>query len=199
MCAVINRLAQAGRSRTRRHGLPAITDVGTLTRAGSLYYAKGAMQPMSPCDKDIRFMRHALRQAEAAWALGEVPIGSVVVHDGEIVGLGHNLRETDHDPTAHAEVIAIREAATHLGSWRLTGCTLYATIEPCPMCAGALVNARVDRLVYGAPDPKAGAVDTLFDIVRDPRLNHRVEVTAGILADECAALMRAFFRELRAR
>lgn len=142
-------------------------------------------------------MRAALVEAQKAYDLGEVPIGAVVVRDGAIVATGHNLRERDRDPTAHAEVVAIRHAARRLGSWRLTDCTLYVTIEPCPLCAGALVMARIDRLVYGAADPKAGAVDTLYDIVRDARLNHRIEVTAGVLQEECAALMQSFFRRLR--
>lgn len=148
---------------------------------------------------DTRHMRAALAEADAAFALGEVPIGAVVVCGDEVIGRGHNLRETESDPTAHAEVVAVREAARRLGSWRLTGCTLYVTIEPCPMCAGALVMARIDRLVYGAPDPKAGAVDSLYDLVRDERLNHRMAVTAGVLQEECAALMQVFFRRLRNR
>lgn len=144
-------------------------------------------------------MRAALAQAEAAAARGEIPIGAVIVRDGELLSAGYNLRETEHDPTAHAEMVAIRRAAQRLGAWRLTGSTLYVTIEPCPMCAGALVMARIDRLVYGALDPKAGAVDSLYDIVRDERLNHRMAVTAGVLQEECAALMQAFFRRLRER
>ncbi len=148
---------------------------------------------------DLSFMQEALEQGRKAYAIGEIPIGSVVVYEGRVVGRGHNLRERDNDPVAHAEVVAIREAAQTLGSWRLTGCTLYVTIEPCPMCAGALVMARIDRLVYGAADPKAGAVDSLFDLVRDPRLNHRVDVTAGVLREDCADLMQAFFRQLRIR
>lgn len=147
---------------------------------------------------DEQLMRLALEEARMAFAAGEVPIGAVVVGPGgEVLGRGHNLRETLQDPTAHAEVLAIREAARNAGSWRLTGTTLYATIEPCPMCAGALVLARVERLVYGAADPKAGAVDSLLDVVRDERLNHRLEVAFGVLEDECAGLMRAFFQRLR--
>lgn len=148
---------------------------------------------------DEHFMREALSEGAKAFGLGEVPIGSVVVYENEIVGRGFNLRERDSDPTAHAEILAIKEAAAALGSWRLTGCTLYATIEPCPMCAGALVLARINRVVYGSPDPKAGAVDSLYDIVRDPRLNHRLEVSSGILNEECAGLMQDFFRRLRAK
>ena len=142
-------------------------------------------------------MAEALAEARRAAAEGEVPIGAVLVAEGRIAGRGRNARERLQDPTAHAEVLALQEAARTLGRWRLTGSTMYATLEPCPMCAGALVNARVDRLVYGVADPKAGAVDTLFDVVRDPRLNHRLAVTRGVLADECGALLREFFRERR--
>src|SRR4051794_8479550 len=145
-------------------------------------------------------IRLAIEQAMLARAIDEVPIGCVVVHDptGRVVGAGYNRRETDHDPTAHAEVIAIRQAAHELRSWRLLDCTLAVTLEPCPMCAGAIVNARVPRLIYGCSDPKAGAVRTLFQICEDARLNHRVEVTAGVLADECAALLQDFFKAQRA-
>ena len=142
-------------------------------------------------------MAEALAEARRAAAEGEVPIGAVLVADGRIAGRGRNARERLHDPTAHAEILALQEAARTLGRWRLTGATMYATLELCPMCAGALVNARVDRLVYGVADPKAGAVDTLFDVVRDPRLNHRLAVTSGVLADECGALLREFFRDRR--
>ena len=146
------------------------------------------------------WMREAISLAAAAAAAGEVPIGCVVVHEptGAVVGRGANRRETDHDPTAHAEILALREAAQTLGHWRLLDCTLIVTLEPCPMCAGAIVNARVPRLVYGCDDPKAGAVRTLYKICDDPRLNHRVDVTAGVLADDCAELLRAFFRAQRA-
>ena len=130
--------------------------------------SEGDGQKALQSDLDLTYMRAALVEAQKAFDLGEVPIGAVVVHDGAIVATGHNLRETDLDPTAHAEVIAIRRAAAHLGSWRLTDCTLYVTIEPCPMCAGALVMARIDRFVYGAADPKAGAVDTLYDSCATP-------------------------------
>ena len=142
-------------------------------------------------------MAEALIEARAAAAEGEVPIGSVVVAEGRIVGRGRNAREARADPTAHAEVLALQEAARSLGRWRLSGATVYATLEPCPMCAGALVNARVDRLVYAVPDPKAGAAGTLFDIVRDARLNHRVDVESGVLAAECGELLREFFRSRR--
>jgi tRNA(adenine34) deaminase len=146
---------------------------------------------------DATWMAEALAEARKAAAEGEVPIGAVVVHESRIVGRGRNARETRRDPTAHAEVLALQEAARALGRWRLTGATVYATLEPCPMCAGALVNARVDRLVYAVPDPKAGAAGTLFDIVRDGRLNHRIEVTAGVLARECGDLLTEFFRVRR--
>lgn len=145
-------------------------------------------------------MRLAIEQALAARALDEVPIGAVIIHDptGHVVGAGHNRREIDNDPTAHAEILAIRAAGAKLGHWRLLDCTLYVTLEPCPMCAGAIVNARLPRLVYGAPDPKAGACHTLFSITHDQRLNHRVDVTANVLEEECAELLRSFFRVQRA-
>ena len=139
----------------------------------------------------------ALAEAGRAAGIGEVPVGAVVVRDGEIIGRGYNRRETDGDPLAHAEILAIRDAAMRTAGWRLTGCTMYVTLEPCAMCAGALVNSRVERLVYGAPDPKAGYCGTLGDLVRDPRLNHRLEVTAGVLESESAALLRGFFASLR--
>jgi tRNA(adenine34) deaminase len=145
-------------------------------------------------------MRLAIAQAEKAMAMDEVPIGCVIVHDptGRVIGQGHNFRESAQDPTAHAEIMAIRAAARELSSWRLVDCTLYVTLEPCPMCAGAIVNARIPRLVYGCDDPKAGAVRTLFSLCCDPRLNHRVQITPNILADECAELLRGFFRQQRA-
>ena len=143
--------------------------------------------------RDEYFMRLAIREAEAALKHDDVPIGAVVVHDGEVIGAGHNERELRQDPTAHAELVALRAAAAALGSWRLAGATLVVTLEPCTMCAGALVLARVDRLVYGAPDPKAGAVGSLWDVVRDRRLNVRPEVVSGVLAAESAVLLREFF------
>ncbi|MBB5787480.1 tRNA adenosine(34) deaminase TadA [Jiangella mangrovi] len=143
-------------------------------------------------------MREALSEAVLAPTTRDVPIGAVVVGpDGTVLGRGHNRREADADPTAHAEVLALRAAAAARGSWRLEGCTLVATMEPCSMCAGALVLARVERLVYGAPDPKAGAVGSLWDLVRDRRLNHRPEVISGVLADECGALVSDFFAAQR--
>jgi len=146
---------------------------------------------------DESWMAEALAEARRAADEGEVPIGAVVVFDGRVVGRGRNARERLNDPTAHAEIHALQEAARSLGRWRLTGATIYATLEPCPMCAGALVNARIDRLVYAVPDPKAGAAGTLFEIPTDPRLNHRVEITTGILAQECGDLLKEFFRSRR--
>lgn len=143
-------------------------------------------------------MRLALEQAELAARIGEVPIGAVVVCDGKVVAAAHNRRETDADPSAHAEFSALVAAARRLGRWRLTGCTVYVTLEPCLMCAGLMVNARIDRCVYGAPDPKGGALGTLYDVSRDPRLNHAFEVVAGVLQDECAELLRTFFKRRRA-
>ena len=146
------------------------------------------------------WMREAIAEARLALAKDEVPIGCVIVHEptGTIVGRGHNLRETQHDPTAHAEIIAMRQAARALGHWRLLDCTMYVTLEPCPMCAGGVVSARIPRLVYGCDDPKAGAVRTLYQLCEDGRLNHRAEVTSGVLAEECAQLLRSFFRAQRA-
>ncbi len=142
-------------------------------------------------------MREALAQAAAAAALGEVPVGAVVAVGGEIVARAHNRRELDGDPLAHAELLALRAAAAALGGWRLLGTTLCVTLEPCAMCAGALVVSRVGRLVYGAADPKSGFCGSLGDLVRDPRLNHRLEVEAGVLAEESAALLREFFAARR--
>ncbi|PDO10401.1 MAG: tRNA adenosine(34) deaminase TadA [Candidatus Reconcilbacillus cellulovorans] len=147
--------------------------------------------------EDIRWMREALAEARKAESLGEVPIGAVVVRDGLIVGRGHNLRETLNDATAHAEMIAIRDACSRLGAWRLLGCTLYVTLEPCPMCAGAIVQSRLPRVVFGASDPKAGCAGTLMNLLQEPRFNHRAEVAGGVLADECALLLRRFFQRLR--
>ena len=141
----------------------------------------------------------ALEEADAAAASGEVPVGCILVDaDGRLLGRGRNARESSADPTAHAEIVAVREAAARSLSWRLEGATAYVTLEPCAMCAGALVHARVERVVYGCADPKGGAVDTMFGIGRDARLNHRFEVTAGVMADECAERLRRFFADLRA-
>ncbi|MBI2845317.1 MAG: nucleoside deaminase [Chloroflexi bacterium] len=144
-------------------------------------------------------MRLALEEAQVAHSKGEVPIGSVVVKEGRVVGRGHNQKETLHDPTAHAEILALQDAAHTLGGWRLLGTTLYSTLEPCPMCAGALVQARVERLVYAAPDPKAGAVGSVVDLVREPHFNHQIEVESGVLQEEAEALLEKFFADLRAR
>jgi len=146
---------------------------------------------------DDRWMQEALRLAQAALAEDEVPVGCVIVHEGRAVGRAHNQRETLRDPTAHAEMIAITQAAEALGSWRLHGCTLYVTLEPCAMCAGAMVLARIDRLVYGATDPKAGAVESVFRLLDEPRLNHRIPVTPGVLAEACGAILSEFFRRKR--
>jgi tRNA(adenine34) deaminase len=151
-------------------------------------------------DGDEAWMRAALDEAEAARAKGEVPVGCVVVdREGRAIGRGHNARETLADPTAHAEMVALREAAARTLGWRLDGATAYVTMEPCAMCAGALVHARVARVVYGCTDPKGGAIDTMFGIGRDTRLNHRFEITSGVLEQECAGQLRAFFAELRRR
>jgi tRNA(adenine34) deaminase len=145
---------------------------------------------------DEHWMGVALDEARAAAASGDVPVGAVIVISDRIVGRGRNRREVDRDPTAHAEIVALREAAAELGQWRVEG-TLVVTQEPCPMCAGALVNARISRLVFGCPNPKAGAVVTLYQIATDPRLNHRMDVSAGVRAAECAGLLQQFFAELR--
>lgn len=146
---------------------------------------------------DAAWMREALAEAERALAHGDVPVGAVAVRDGAIVGRGHNCKEAAGDPTAHAEMIALREATRTLGGWRLVGVTLYCTLEPCPMCAGAMVSARLPRLVYGADDPKAGAAGSVVELLRDPRLNHQVAVTRGVLAGEAQALLERFFTGLR--
>lgn len=143
------------------------------------------------------YMRAAIEEAKKAAAIGEVPIGAVIVRDGEIVGRGYNLRETRKDPTLHAEMIAIRDASAKLGGWRLIGCTLYVTLEPCPMCAGAIVQSRIEQVVYGAVDPKAGCAGTLMNLLEEPRFNHQVPVVEGVLADECGQLLKDFFRGLR--
>lgn len=145
------------------------------------------------------WMDRALDEARAAERDGDVPVGAVVVRDGEIIARGRNRREVDADPTAHAEIVVVRAAAARIGSWRLDRCWLYVTLEPCAMCAGALVNARLPALVYGAEDPKAGAVGSLYDICRDERLNHQVDVTTGVAAEEAGALLKRFFRARRAR
>jgi tRNA(adenine34) deaminase len=150
-------------------------------------------------EADAQFMSQALQLAREAAALGEVPVGAVVVVGGEVVGRGYNRREVDHDPLSHAELKAIAEAATKLKAWRLSQATLYVTLEPCTMCAGALVQARLGRLVFGAMDPKAGAVGSLYNLVRDERHNHQVEVTGGVLEAECGSVLKEFFVALRGR
>lgn len=148
---------------------------------------------------DLVYMRAALRLAEQAAARGDVPVGALVVLGGAVIGVGANTREAEADPTGHAEVVALREACRARRRWRVDGATLYVTLEPCPMCAGALVNARVARVVYGAADPKAGAVRSLYNLCDDPRLNHRMAVTAGVLQDDAATLLQTFFRSARRR
>jgi tRNA(adenine34) deaminase len=167
----------------------------TTAAAAHLSTATGPTAPVG--ERELGCMRRALAEAEAAAGRGEVPVGAVVVVRGEIVAVAHNERETASDPTAHAEILALRRAAAALGSWRLVDAELFVTMEPCPMCAGALVNARIRRLYFGCDDPKAGAVRTLYNLVDDPRLNHRVEVVPGVLAAEGAALLRGFFSRLR--
>ena len=149
--------------------------------------------------RDEFFMRQAMSEAEAAAALGEVPVGAVLVRDGVIIGRGHNLRETSNDPTTHAEMLAIRQGAEHISHWRLLDSTLYVTLEPCVMCMGAIILARIPRLVYGCRDPRVGAAGSIYDFSRDERFNHRVEVTEGVLRDECSAQLSTFFQALRAR
>lgn len=154
--------------------------------------------PAVPPDRYAAAMREAVTQARRAQVSGDVPVGAVVIdHDGAVIGRGYNVRERDGDPTGHAELVAVREAARALGAWRLEGCTLVVTLEPCTMCAGAAVLARLDRLVFGAYDAKAGAAGSLWDVVRDRRLNHRPEVLGGVLAEECAALLDDFFAHQR--
>lgn len=143
------------------------------------------------------WMKEAILEAKKAEALREVPIGAVIVQDGRIIGRGHNLRETKLDPTAHAEMIALREASETLQAWRILNSTLYVTLEPCPMCAGAIIQSRVDRVVYGAPDPKAGCAGTLMNLLQEERFNHRTEVISGVLQSECSELLSSFFRNLR--
>lgn len=159
-----------------------------LEMAGSRFFAR-----------DEHFMRLAIREAERALEHDDVPIGAVVVRDGEVIGAGHNERELRQDPTAHAEILALREAARHGGSWRVLESVLYVTLEPCAMCAGAIVLARVPRVVYGTEDPKAGAAGSVLDVLAEERLNHRPDVAGGLLREECAALLRDFFAARRGR
>ncbi|MHC4644476.1 MAG: tRNA adenosine(34) deaminase TadA [Planctomycetota bacterium] len=148
-------------------------------------------------EEDEHFMKVAMEQARIAEENGDVPIGAVIVYEEQIIGKAYNQREQLQDPTAHAEIVALTQAAEFVGSWRLEGCTMYVTLEPCCMCAGALVLARMDRLVYGCDDPKAGACKSLYNIVQDERLNHRLEVEAGMLSAECTELLQRFFRKRR--
>lgn len=143
------------------------------------------------------FMQEALKEAEKALSIGEVPIGAVIEKDGVIIGRGHNMTETSKDPTAHAEILAIREAAERLGGWRLLGCRMYVTTEPCSMCAGATVLARIQKVFVGTPDPKTGACGSLMNILQDERLNHYVQIETGIMQQECEKIMKSFFRKLR--
>ena len=146
---------------------------------------------------DYYFMERALKQAEVAYIKGEVPVGAVVVKDGEIISRGYNLRESTNDPTAHAELIAMKKASKKLNSWRLSGCTLYVTLEPCPMCSGVIVNSRIDRVVFGAYDRKAGCCTTLYHLCNDERFNHRAEILGGVSEEKCAKILSDFFKEKR--
>lgn len=154
---------------------------------------------MDQSTQDAEYMQLAIEQAKIAESYDEVPIGAVVVYEGEVIARGYNRRELDEDPAGHAEFIALKKASEKLGHWRLSGCTVYVTLEPCLMCAGLMYQSRIDRCVYGARDPKAGALGTLYQINADERLNHRFEVTAGVLEDECAGVLSGFFAKLRAR
>ncbi|MBW2689567.1 MAG: tRNA adenosine(34) deaminase TadA [Deltaproteobacteria bacterium] len=149
-------------------------------------------------NQDVLYMQAALDEAKVAKALGEVPIGAVIVLDDEIIGRGHNLRETSNDPTTHAEMVAIRQAAEKIGHWRLLDTSLYVTLEPCVMCMGAIILARIPRLIYACRDPRAGAVGSIYDFAQDERFNHKVEVAEGVLGTECSQLLSGFFKELRA-
>lgn len=153
--------------------------------------------PPTSTHSDEYWMQEAIKEARKAEAIGEVPIGAIIVLGDEIVGRGHNLRESIRDGTAHAEMIAIREASQTLDAWRLLHCRLYVTLEPCPMCSGAIVQCRIPHVIYGAADPKAGCAGTLMNLLQEPRFNHRTEVTSGVLREECASLLTEFFRRLR--
>ncbi|KUK65753.1 MAG: CMP/dCMP deaminase zinc-binding [Desulfotomaculum sp. 46_80] len=154
-------------------------------------------EQVNAAEKHILYMKEALAEAEKAFLLGEVPVGAVVVYNDRIIGRGHNLRETMQDGSAHAEIVALRQAAALREDWRLSGSSIYTTVEPCPMCAGALLMFRVENLIYGVKDPKAGAVDSLIDIVRDTRFNHQVKVISGVLEEECKDIIQKFFQQLR--
>jgi len=176
--------------------------MGLLARLfGRRHTPRNGAAGARPTETDVAMMRRAMARAEEARDIGEVPVGAVVYEtaSGVVLAEAHNRREIDKDPAAHAELIAMRDAARVSGDWRLSACTVVVTLEPCPMCAGLLVNARVGRLVYGASDPKAGAVESLFRIASDARLNHRVEIVPGVLDSECAELLSSFFRGLRTK
>jgi tRNA(adenine34) deaminase len=155
------------------------------------------LMPMPTMDKDVAWMQMALELARRAAELGEVPVGALVIKDGEILGQGHNRNLLDNDPTAHAEIVALRQAAARFGNHRLVGCEMVVTIEPCAMCAGAIVHARLARLVYGASDPKAGAVESVMQVLNHPKLNHKVQVTPGVLNDRCSEILKSFFQAKR--
>lgn len=154
-------------------------------------------EPLADLNPHPYYMQKALQQAQVADSLDEVPIGAVIVHQGRVIAAAHNQREMLHDPTAHAEMLAITQAAEALGDWRLLDCALYVTLEPCPMCAGAIVNARIPWVIFGAADPKAGAATSLFQLLNDHRLNHRCEVVPGVMALECGEIITNFFRRQR--
>lgn len=180
----------------------ASTATGCIAEAVTIYAKYGILWrgndwKGSECMTDEEYMREALVEARKAYDMGEIPIGAVLVHEGKIISRHHNRREIEHDATAHAEVLVIREANALLERWRLTGCTLYVTIEPCPMCAGAIINSRIDRVVYGSSDYKGGAVESLFNVLSHPNLNHEPQVLAGVLQDECSQMMKDFFKERR--
>ena len=173
--------------------------VRRAARAALLARRRKARQNPSVLDPHERNMRYALREAERAAEAGEVPVGCVIVHEGQLIAKGHNQRETLQDPTAHAEVLAITAAAEALGSWRLEGAQMYVTLEPCPMCAGAIILARVAEVYFGARDPKAGCAGSLMNLLDDPRFNHRPAVYEGLLEEECGGVLTDFFRAVRAR
>ena len=191
--------SRAPRTRTRTSGQYTLRTAPswTIIDRMSENLKHGAID--GPNGTDLAMMRLALREARRAAERGEVPVGAIVARGAEVISSAHNEREATNDPTAHAELLALRRASSVLDGWRLTGCTLYATLEPCPMCAGALHAARISRLVYAAPDPKAGAAGTLYDLPSDPRLNHTFPTRQGLLEAEAASLLRDFFRERRNR
>lgn len=158
---------------------------------------KNGFDEMSDCGNYGKFMALAIKEAQRAWNEGEVPVGALVVRDGKVIARAHNLKESTNDPTAHAEMLALRRASQELQSWRLSDCDLYVTLEPCMMCAGALVQSRIRRLIYGAPDPKGGAIKSLFAICSDSKLNHQVEIQSGVMADLSSNVLKQFFKARR--